>query len=242
MKLISVNIEGRRHLERLTDFFSKNDADVVCFQEIFKMDLEYISQMLGGMQNEFAPITTFTKENRFTDQLYGEQGIACFSKHPMQVKIHTYLEQSEPGIPEFITPLSPLRKLLVAQFKIDEVVYPVATTHFVWTPNGKDNPEQWEALDSLKKVFVQYKELIFCGDLNAPRGEKVFTAFSKLLTDYIPQEYVTSLDPDLHPIGKTAQLMVDGLFLSDGFIAKNVELHTGVSDHQAITAIIEKKS
>ncbi len=250
MKLISVNIEGRRHLDKLAEFFTKNTADVVCFQEIFKMDLELVSEMLGGMHGEYASLTTFTKENRFTHQLFGEQGIACFSAHPMEVTSHLYLnphresngDESDGEVPEFTDPLSPVRKLLVAQIEVDGVIYPVATTHFVWTPNGKDNPEQWEALESLKKVFAKYDELIFCGDLNAPRGEKVFTAFAELFTDYIPQEYVTSLDPDIHPIGKTANLMVDGLFLTDGFVARDVKLHAGVSDHKAITATIEKKN
>jgi hypothetical protein len=48
---------------------------------------------------------------------------------------------------------------------------------------------------------------------------------------------MTSIDPKLHRAG-ALQLMVDGLFTTPGYEASDVMLHTGVSDHCAITARI----
>lgn len=93
MKLISLNIEGRRHLDRLPRFFKQHPADVVCLQEVFGVDMKHLSEIIGA-EGYFEPMVLMTEENKFTDQLFGEYGIALFSKHPVEITRHVYVPES----------------------------------------------------------------------------------------------------------------------------------------------------
>ena len=57
--------------------------------------------------------------------------------------------------------------------------------------------------------------------------------------DNIPLRYTTSIDPNLHRAG-ALELMVDGLFSTPGYVVSDVALHSGVSDHCAITCAISR--
>jgi endonuclease/exonuclease/phosphatase family metal-dependent hydrolase len=78
---------------------------------------------------------------------------------------------------------------------------------------------------------------VLTGDFNAPRGGPIFSELAKVWNDQIPATAKTSIDPQLHRAG-SLQLMVDGLFTTSDFHAEDVALHTGLSDHQGITARI----
>ena len=118
--------------------------------------------------------------------------------------------------------------------------YTIATTHFTRTPDGSTSDKQRVDLKNLFKLLMKNSELILCGDFNAPRGGEIFGALSKIYTDNIPPQYESSLDPKLHRIGETKKLMVDGLFTTHQYSATEVKLAEGISDHKAITAVIEK--
>jgi hypothetical protein len=77
------------------------------------------------------------------------------------------------------------------------------------------------------------------GDFNAPRGKEIFSIFTEKLKDNIPLNYETSLDENLHRAGKLTY-MVDGCFTTPEYVASDVELRFGVSDHAAVLATITK--
>ena len=48
MKLISLNIEGDKHLDdKILPFFDKEKPDVLCLQEVFAKDIQKICQRTG---------------------------------------------------------------------------------------------------------------------------------------------------------------------------------------------------
>ncbi|MDX2157482.1 MAG: hypothetical protein SFW09_13345, partial [Hyphomicrobiaceae bacterium] len=110
----------------------------------------------------------------------------------------------------------------------------IATTHFPWTPDGGARDFQHHAVARLI-AGLRGPPIVLTGDFNAPRGGPIFAELARVWTDCIPGEAKTSLDPVLHRAAPL-ELMVDGLFLSPHYRADDVRLHTGVSDHQAITA------
>ena len=81
--------------------------------------------------------------------------------------------------------------------------------------------------------------MVLTGDFNAPRGGTIFDLLARTWQDCIPQDVTTSIDPVLHRAGALT-LMVDGLFTTPHYHATEVQLHTGLSDHQAITASISR--
>lgn len=82
---------------------------------------------------------------------------------------------------------------------------------------------------------------MLAGDFNAPRGGESFSAIAARYRDNIPPNYQTSIYAPLHRSGQDLELMVDGLFTTPGYRAENVELTSGMSDHYAIVADIEKR-
>jgi endonuclease/exonuclease/phosphatase family metal-dependent hydrolase len=93
-------------------------------------------------------------------------------------------------------------------------------------------------MKNLLALLAKTPELILCGDFNAPRGGEIFKMLADKYKDNIPPEYDSSLDTELHRIGKIKKLMVDGLFTTSAYIVSDVKLSEGVSDHKAVTAII----
>ena len=77
--------------------------------------------------------------------------------------------------------------------------------------------------------------MLLGGDFNAPRGGPIFARLARHWTDCIPADVTTSIDPELHRAG-ALELMVDGMFASPGVRVDSVRMHTGLSDHQGITA------
>lgn len=112
----------------------------------------------------------------------------------------------------------------------------IATTHFPWTPDGQAREFQRDAVIRLITA-VQDEAVVLTGDFNAPRGGPIFGELARALSDCIPAHVETSIDPCLHRAGPLT-LMVDGFFASGHYHVSGVELHAGLSDHQAISGRI----
>lgn len=135
--------------------------------------------------------------------------------------------------------------LAVADVRQGGTSYRIGTTHFIWTPDGQPDEHQRQDLKSLFVALKAQDDMVFCGDFNAPRGGEIFSELAKRYTDNIPQHYTGSIDVSLHRAGqidaeRLGHLMVDGLFTTPGYVATDVRLQFGVSDHAAVVATITK--
>jgi len=113
----------------------------------------------------------------------------------------------------------------------------VATTHFTWSKKGQATGKQRREARSLINIVDNIKPDVLCGDFNAPRGGEIFDCISKRLVDRIPQDTITTLDPELHYAGKL-DLVVDGFFTQPRLSVEKVNLIGGISDHCAVVGII----
>ena len=135
---------------------------------------------------------------------------------------------------------------VLADITKDGATFRIGAVHFLWSRNGLSSNEQRSALPHLLSTLEEERQLVFAGDFNAPRGGEIFSEFAKRYVDTIPAHYVTSLDLNLHRAvkeGKRNEIenkMVDGLFTTPAYIASDVRLVDGVSDHCAIVATIAK--
>lgn len=244
LKLISINVERSKHLDLVVPFFEKEQADVVCVQELMRRDLPLFEEVLGPAV--FTPVVRHAG-----DEDEGEEGNAVFTKLPvLATAAHQYVGASGPFEdynPTDGTTKHATRKDAVTSADVEapEGVYRIATTHFTWTPDGKPDAYQREDIQKVLDILRALGEFAFCGDLNAPRGGEIFAYLANRYADAIPAEYQTSIDINLHRSGKKrpedfSKLMVDGLFTTPGYVASNVRLVSGVSDHCAIVAEITK--
>jgi endonuclease/exonuclease/phosphatase family metal-dependent hydrolase len=238
LKLVSVNIEFTKHLERVKSFLKREDPDIVCMQEIQEDTIAEIALALGFEHHVFAPMQRQKYEGSMS-----VVGVGIFSRSRFEnTTVRYYTEERELPTLDTSDPDSYINKLspvLFCDVRVNDQIFKIATIHFTWSPGGKATDLQRTHMKRLLEVLSTEGDFVLAGDFNAPRGREIFTLLSAKYKDNIPSRYSTSLDPDLHRAGKL-DLMVDGLFTTPSYIAEGVELHNGVSDHCAITATIKR--
>lgn len=238
ISLVSLNIEGRKHLERITPFLNSVQPDVVCLQELCKQDVEYFERVLNT-KGYFAPM-------HYTAEWNDEQGLGIFTAFPFKAEAIWYAGQKG-GIP-VSAGLSSLEqryctmqfKLVIAHIEKNGKKFTIGNTHLPVTENAEVTEYQREALAGMFTALENYNEIVFCGDFNAPRGREIFSEIAAKYKDNVPSGYTTSLDGSIHRAGPLPY-MVDGLFSTPGYEVANVRMLCGVSDHCAIIANISRK-
>ena len=239
LTLCNINIERSRHLARVTALLSRTAPDVVCLQELIEDDISGLCSVLGYPHHLYVPMMQHPGEGqvRFC-------GVAILSRFPLLAPEIVRYAGGGSGSDRYdlSTADGKVRTsryaVAIAAVAMGDSRFTVGCTHFPWTPDGSPSDHQRRACDQLLAVLGQ-RELVLCGDFNAPRGGEIFTRLAARWHDNIPASYVTSIDPELHKAGPL-QLMVDGVFSTPEYRIRNVVLHQGVSDHCAITGEVAR--
>lgn len=245
LKLVSLNIERSKHLDVLLPFLERERPDVLCVQELMQHDIDRLSRALGEATCIYEPLA-----KRPQDDPPGIIGLGIFSRLPV-TRVHADYYAGTRGVlrdniqNDQATYNNMNRVVLSCDVKKEGSAFRLATTHFRWTPGGEPDQEQRKDMQALLRVLTDKDEFAICGDFNAPRGEEIFSMLSTKYKDNIPLEYQTSLDLTLHRVAKTnphelQHKMVDGLFTTPQYVASDVRLHFGLSDHAAVVAAISK--
>lgn len=247
MKLISLNIEGLRHTDKVEDFIKKEDADVVCLMECPEMYVSTIKAL--GYHTTYA-------NNRLVNRTGEEtlEGNLMATKVPHTAESYYYYKTEEPlaleKYDDVLEHHNTHKCIILASFEHNQERYSIGTTHFTWTPQGEHpNKGQIQDMDIFLKYVRNLPPHVMCGDFNIPRHHSpLYKDLVSVYTDEIPKNYKTSLDKELHRRGGDSSrahlftdFMVDYLFAQYPYRAENVRLVFGVSDHAAVVADIVKK-
>lgn len=236
-RLISLNVERSRHLDRILPLLERLEPDVACLQELVPGDIPAISARTGLRHAHFAQMTVHPSDGL-------PFGVGILARRPFTTTDLVPYAGGGDGAMLFDrtteeSKLATCRYLAVRATVADEGgPLVVATTHFPWTPDGEARPFQTAAVERLI-AGLGGGPLVLTGDFNAPRGGAIFGALARTWSDCIPPHVTTSIDPVLHRAGPL-ELMVDGLFVTPDYHAADVAMHAGVSDHQAISATIRR--
>lgn len=249
MKFVSVNIETNLHYDTLFPFLKKENADVICMQEVIEDEFEFLKEKFG--MNGIFKICGYSDSGyeRYVSSEGKRYGVAIFAKNIIDSGFHYYFG----GEDDFHLPFEEYIKdekntenyvlIWVDILADDGKVYKYVTTHFPATKKGESTPHQLEILPPFFEKLDSFKEFVLCGDFNAPRGNETFRRIAEKYKDNIPEHYKTSIDNGIHRDGiQNITLMVDGLFTTLSYNASNVRLVDGVSDHMALVAEIEKEN
>ncbi len=237
IKMISLNIEGDNHYDKIFPFFTREMPDVVCLMEVFEIDLPQIAARLSS-EHCYLVCDSVTQENPYRLSPKGNQGIALLSKYPITDHGHFYYETYRTPSDGSSGPNMGQRGVLWAKVQTNKSAVVIAATHFTWSPNGSVTDLQHADLENLLEKLEPVNPNVLCGDFNAPRGGEIFSKIAESFTDNIPKDVKTTLDPAIHRAGsRLPDLVVDGLF-TRGYTAQNVRVISGVSDHCAIVGEI----
>ena len=249
LRLASVNIERSKHLSRVLRFLGGRKLDVVCIQELMQRDIPIFEQELGATSIYVGNTIHQAEGNP------GVMGLGIFSTLPIRSHSVEYYGGSVGELVDFdhasleTRRTTENRTVLHCGIEKAGITFRIATTHFAWTPDGLPSDFQREDLGAMLAILEQMDPFVLCGDFNAPRGGEIFGRLAARYKDNIPAKYPWSVDLDLHWRGRAHMereatqvglpgFMVDGLFTTPRYSAKDVELHNGISDHCAITATI----
>jgi endonuclease/exonuclease/phosphatase family metal-dependent hydrolase len=242
MRLVSANIEGDLHLDKVLPFLSRQDADVICLQEVFRDDLATLADAMHTTQ--FLPMCL--KPNRHG--LWSEWGLAIASRPEVLETSQFYYHRPDPGMVRFEESAkrqTVAQGALALRLAVDAAELTVIATHFTWTPDGAPDDTQTTDMDALLHQLSRFAPHLLCGDFNIPRKQnRLYQNLAARYTDHIPQHVASSIYVPLHyarhkpgVAEKLASFMVDYVFSTPGSCKiTNVELHGGISDHMAITA------
>ncbi len=236
IRVASVNVEFNRHLDRVENFFNSVRPEVALLQEVLEADVPRLARSLGAVSAFFTPMTLYTRDGGNSPC-----GTCILSRFPVARREACYyfgdgksLRVSAPDRGDTFD-----RALSYCDIEKGGEMFRIGTTHFTWTPDGDPDDVQWRDLDALFSVLDTAGEMVLAGDFNAPRGRAVFAKLAERFTDNIPAHYTSSIDPTFHRRAPL-DVMVDGLFTTPSYMATNVELVSGVSDHCAIVGNITK--
>lgn len=240
MKLIQLNIERDLHLDRVKAFLTREQADVVCLEEVLEPSAHALAAELG-YHVHYVPQKRISGYEEGTDGL--AEGVALFTREPhMLLGEHYYVRSRETiqmrvkerdGTDENEDEIA--KVALVADVRTGAECVRVAMTHFTWSANGGVSVYQRRDLRELLTITAPYGELVLCGDFNIPRGTELYHVLAQQYRDNVPPEYTTSLDQDLHR-KKGLQFMVDYIWSTPAYAVTDVRMVCGVSDHCALVA------
>lgn len=238
IRILSLNIEGDKHLPQVIKLVKQEKPDVVCLQEVFEEDFKVFLDEFD-MRGLFTPMVFIDTAGQPGFKKRGVFGVAMMSKLTGKFGGGYYFKRRGQKLPVYGGRPNAANRALVWQ-KIDEGPT-VAATHFTWSKNGRTTQKQRSELKMLIKLLVdRVKPDVLCGDFNAPRGQEIWSAISKRLVDNISPEAKTTLDSNLH-YSHGVKLVVDGFFTKPNgkLTVKALRLINGVSDHLAISAIMQ---
>jgi len=239
LKLISLNIEGSRHLELVLPFLKRQMPDVATLQEVNERDVPRVSQALGGADYYFIPMSRLLRDGTFS-----VFGVGIFSRVRMAGENACYYDGNSASIPDSDfaktdTYNNNNRVLAICDIEKGGATFRISTTHFTWSKDGQPSDPQKTDMRKLLAILESSGEFVLTGDFNAPRGGEVFSMLADKYKDNVPSHYTTSIDGNLHRAGQL-NLMVDGIFSTPGYEVSNVQMVSGLSDHGALVATVSK--
>lgn len=242
IRILTLNIQGDKHLPEVTRLLADQRPDVACLQEVFEQDFLHLRDELrmGGL---FLPAIDVKSGGPPGYKERGLMGVAILGMLPGAYDAAYYFKRRQEKIPLYQGVANAGHRALVWQEikgerkKEEGRRLVVATTHFTWSKGGKPSQKQRKELASLFRLLDRVKPDVFCGDFNAPRGGEIYDALSKRFVDNIPSSVRSTLDPKLH-YSHGIELVVDGFFTSPAHRVSDIRLISGVSDHLAIVGTV----
>ena len=242
MKLISLNVEGSKHLDKTEAFINALKPDVICLQECDENTLSFLQKL--NYTTHFLPVALRDYGTKIL-----KEGVALASKLPMTTEGFVYFEPSaELNIFKSAFARETSKQGFVfGTIMLGTTPYHIASNHFTWTPDG--NVPSQPQIEDMESFLAMTKDLpahVMCGDFNIPRQHNyLYNNLTELYADNIPQTYKSSMDKSLHKLGSDTSkeilftdYMVDYVFSKPPYLVTDVRFQFGVSDHAAVLATI----
>jgi len=234
IRVFNLNIQSRKHLGVFPDRINQYKPDVVCLQEVFKVDVETIKDKLGMKNSLFVSAGRVMKKNKWNIPAEGSWGQLILTNLDAKYGQEVYSDRGEKEPLHNEYPNSINRLLTWAKVKKNNDVFNVVNAHFTWLGEEKVSVEQNKDYEKMMKIINKFDDVLVCGDFNFHRGRSLWKKMSTDLIDNVPDEVLSTLDPRLFRV-PDLEVVCDGFFTKGNHVASGVEVVCGMSDHCGIT-------
>lgn len=235
IKVVSLNIEGDKHLPAVEKLIEREQPDVVCLQEVFETDFNHLTKKFG-FRGKLTPTVWIDEPGSPGFRQRGVFGNVILSHLPSQFGNDYYYKKREPNLPNYQGYPNAGHRALV--WHTTNTGLTIATTHFTWSKGGKVTQRQRHELRSLLRLLDKVKPDILCGDFNTAQGGEIWKQLTNRFSDNIPAGAATTLDDKLHYSSGRVKIVVDGFFTrrDNRVKVESIRLVDGISDHLALAA------
>ncbi len=234
IRFLQLNIEGNKHVERISKFLQMHEFDVIMLEEAPSDVVEQIARTFGY------PYTVFTFFSHY-DFIGQDAGVSILSKYPFVESGSVPIIDSDEAY-EMMTKHKPGYKFALTYALVDVPDMGhvrICATHLpVYYPGHETSEFQIKASHKLHEILESYNQFLLCGDFNAPRGYQVFDSFAVKYKDNIPKEILSTIDPTLHRV-PDLQYVIDVAFITPRYHVRDVIIHEGLSDHKGVSGVLE---
>ena len=244
LKLITLNTNhGGRPIEKVIDFLQKENAEIVCLQEVYNgvdnqlednfRSLSILKEKLFYPYYSFFPTHAVIIENKKVPS-----GNLILAKFPIIDSSFTFFNSDyqefdfrgwfEKGDYRFVP-----KGLQEAIINIDDKKINIFNIHGPWGFNGKDNQERFQALSIIEKRLKNKKNIILVGDFNLNPQTQFVQTLEKKLINVFKNKLKTSFNIKRKPnFGNWKNSVVDMIFVSKEIkIIDSYQPQVDISDH-----------
>lgn len=232
------------HKDRIVHFLQSVPPTILAVQEVFAPDTDWLQENSNCQTATFLPNFEVAKPLSERIPGVGLFGIALISSlSSPDVSAHYFTQDTYPCKPfvrEQDYPTS--RGVLTVTYAVGNRHLRVATTHFTWSPDGSNTPEQWDDWYRLSTILKQQEPDVILGDFNVPRGTDLASTLERTCGSKLPRSVQTTMDHQLHKDSRLPPRVVDYIFIPKNsqvkMVPHSLSVCSGVSDHCAIVCDI----
>lgn len=256
MKLISLNVAlFEKNNDKLNDFLSKEDADILCLQEVTKkvdsdvnkdfITKDTIDQTTPNLNESFyGPIWVLSKfemgnfhgKDYFSFDLGGkaEFGNYIKTKYKILKAQNIFVQNHFTYITDWSNwPNEDYRGVNVVDLEIDGKKLRVLTYHGIWSKDKMGTELTLEACTKIKNIAleVSYPSII-TGDFNLFPDTKSMKVFDGKFTNLCNKFDIKTTRPQSNELSSKTRNVVDYILVSEGVKVNDFKvIDSDVSDH-----------
>lgn len=213
--------EVRIDLLKIASIIKDTNASIISLNEVYDAPVKDLDKQAFFIASKLGFNYVFGKA---IDIRGGEYGNALLSKYPILeyevIKIDDATKKNEPVFYES-------RSIIKSKIEVEGTIYNVLVSHF-----GLAKEEQTNATDKLLELVNGLDNVIFMGDLNMTPTSFNYLRIKEVLTNVVPEEYLT------YPSNKLFDRR-DYIFVSKDILYKDAKVVNIIfSDHLPLVATI----
>lgn len=246
LKLLQLNIwHGGELIDNVISFIQKENPDIITCQEVQNGDLTGVPRSLTTLKTfaeELDYSYVFSPQILWCKEPHIEQGLATFSRFPIELKDTVFFDTSYRYYPMVADQADWEDYPTALQYSVvqsPQGSLNIYNVHGIWGLDGEDNPSRLKMSEIIVSQIQGKENVIVAGDFNMFPNTQSIRAIERHLTSVFGTELPTTHNLSRKPPGY-GKGPVDMVFVStDIKVLNHFCPQVDISDHMPLVAVLE---